>query len=180
MLELGPCQVLYGAAGAEVDLGKTHGGVTVKIKDDTKDLNSDQYGSAAEDSIITGTNVEVDIAFAEIGFDLLAQVLNQDMIGAASGVVIENNVGTSLKSSGKSLVLIKYVNGAPSTDDKDKVVFPCACPIGDIELVYDADTQRALKSTFKCFPTSVTANWGAGTTSAKTVFCYFGDETATA
>jgi len=163
------------------DLGKTQGGVTLRISDESVDLKSDQYGTAAEDTVITGTMVEVEANFAEISFDLIAKVLHQSMIGAASGVIGENNVGTSLLSDDKELQLIKYVNGSPSTNLIDKMTLPLAAPIGKLELAYDADNQRVLPTTFKCFPKSITANWGANTgATAKVVTYFFGDETATA
>ena len=178
-LELGPCQVLYGTAGSEVDLGKTHGGVIVKLEDDYADLMSDQYGTAPEDTIITGNKAEVEINFAEVDFDLLADVLNQDTFGATpSGLTGENNVGTSLLTNAQSLILVKYVAGIPSTDLEDRVVFPAAAPMSQIELSYDAENQRILKATFKCFSSTVNAAWGTGAANDKTVLYYFGDETA--
>lgn len=163
------------------DLGKTQGGVTLRISDESVDLKSDQYGTAAEDTIITGTTCEVDANFAEIGFSLLSKVLHQSIIGADSGVLGENNVGTSLKADDMELQLIKYTNGAPSTDLIDRITLPLAAPVGKLELSFDADNQRVLATTFKCFPKSITANWGVNTgATAKAVTYFLGDETATA
>jgi len=180
-LELGPCEVKFGTAGAEVSLGKTQGGVTVRIVDDSVDLKSDQYGTSAEDTIITGTNVEVECNFAELSFALIAQILNQSTYGSAStgGLLGENNVGTSLKTAGQSLVLTKYVNGAVSSSAVDRIVFPLAAPLGNLELAYDADNQRVIPAKFKCFPKAVTAKWGTSGDLVKTVTYYFGNEAAT-
>jgi len=178
-LELGPCEVKYGVAGSEVSLGKTQGGVTLRISDDSVDLKSDQYGTSAEDTIITGTTVEVEANFAEVSFALIAQILNQSVFGAAAGVLGENNVGTSLKSVAKSLVLTKYVNGIPSTDPLDTITCPLAAPLGKLELAFDADNQRVLPATFKCFPKAVTAKWGTAGDLEKTVSFYFGNAAAT-
>lgn len=175
-LELGPCQVEFNS----VDLGKTQGGVKVSIKDDSVDLKSDQNGTAPEDTVITGTIVEVEASFAEVGFDLLSTVLNQSKIGASSGLVGESNVGTSLLSIAQELILTKYSAGIPSTANIDRIVFPKAAPVGNIELTFDAENQRVANVMFKCFPSSVTANWGEAGTSAKTVTYYFGDEAAVA
>lgn len=180
-LELGPCEVKFGPAGSEVSLGKTQGGVTLRISDDSVDLKSDQYGTAAEDTIITGTNVEVECSFAEISFALIAQILNQSTFGSATtgGVLGENNVGTSLKAAAQSLVLTKYVNGIPSTNPVDTITCPLAAPIGKLELAFDADNQRVLPATFKCFPKAVTAKWGTAGDLVKTVSFYFGNAAAT-
>jgi len=162
------------------DLGKTQGGVTLRISDESVDLKSDQYGTAAEDTIITGTTVEVECSFAEISFELLSKVLHQSTFGAAAGVLGENNVGTSLLADDKELQLIKYVSGAASTDLADRIILPLAAPVGNIELSYDADNQRVMATKFKCFPKSITANWGVGTgATAKTVTYFFGDDTST-
>ena len=180
-LELGPCQVSFGTAGAEVDLGKTYGGVVVKLTDDYVDLMSDQYGTAAEDTIITGNKAEVEISFAEIDFDMLALVLNQATFGTApAGLTGQNNVGTSLLAAAASLELIKYVAGIPSTDLKNKIIFPKAAPLSNVELSYDTENQRVLKTTFRCYPSVVNAAWGTGTPNDLTVLYYFGDQTAAA
>lgn len=162
------------------DLGKTNGGVTLRISDESVDLKSDQYGTAPEDTIITGTICEVDANFAEIGFDLLAKVLHQTVIGLDSGVIGENNVGTSLLADDKELQLIKYVNGIPSALLIDRMTLPLASPIGKLELAFDADNQRVLPTTFKCFPKAITAKWGTAGDLTKTVTYFFGDETAVA
>lgn len=176
-LELGPCSVAFGTAGSETSLGKTHGGVTVTMSDDSVDLKSDQYGSSAEDTIITGTNVEVELSLAEITLARLATALNQT--AATSFVAGENNVGTSMLTNAGSLLLKKYVNGSESSDAADQIRFPAACPVADISLSYDAENQRVLKVKFKCFPTTVSANWGTASTTDKVVSYIFGDETAT-
>jgi len=177
-LELGPCEVAFGAAGSEADLGKTFGGVTVRISDDSVDLKSDQYGSSAEDTVITGTTVEVELALAELDLATMAIALNQTQAGDA--LPGENKVGTSLLNIAQQLKLTKYSGGAVSTADGDRIIFPAAAPMSNVELSYDAENQRVMRLTFKCFPKEVTANWGATSSSAKTVLYYFGDETATA
>jgi len=178
-LELGPCQVKFGTAGSEVDLGKTQGGVVIHLSQDVTDLMSDQFGSAPEDAVITGDHAEVEIPFAELDFDLIASILNQTKFGANAGVPGENNVGTQMLANAQSLLLIKYSAGVPSTDLADQIRFPAAHPKSDVELTYDAENQRVLKATFRCFPKIVNANWGTASPANKTVLYIFGDETAT-
>ena len=179
-LELGPCQVKYGDSGSETDLGKTMGGVTVRINDDSVDLRSDQFGSSAEDTVITGTNVEVELALAELDFDTIATALGQTAFGTTpSGVPGENKVGTQLLAIAKSLVLTKYSGGIPSTEAVDTITFPAAAPVSNVELSYDSENQRVMRVTFKCFPATVNANWGTGAAVDKTVYYYFGDNTVT-
>jgi hypothetical protein len=181
-LELGPCSVKFGTLGTETSLGKTFGGVTVKMSDDSVDLKSDQYGSSAEDTVITGTTCEVELSLAELDFSTMATALNQDYFGASSnisGVLGENKVGLSLLTVANSLKLTKYVAGAESTNAKDSITFPAAAAIANVELQYDAENQRVMKLTFKCFPKAVSGNWGATGTSNKTLLYWFGDKAAT-
>lgn len=173
-LELGPCKVEFNS----VDFGKTLGGVVIRFKDDYVDLKSDQYGTAPEDTIITGNYADVEVPLAELDFAKIAVALNQSVFGSSAGVAGENNVGTSLKTSGAALVLTKYVNGAPSTNAADKITFPLASCVTDAEMTYDAANQRVMKAMFKAYYTTVNANWGTGTPGDKTVLYYFGDETA--
>jgi len=179
-LELGPCDVLYGTAGSEVSLGKTNGGVSLTIKDDSVDLVSDQNGSSAEDTIITGTTVEVSMALAEITMEKLNQILQPNVAVPSDNFAAgENKVGLSLLANSKSLLLKKYVNGAVSELPENWVTFPAAAPVGDVEMSYDASNQRVLNATFKCFPKDVTANWDSSSPTTKNVAYFFGDETQT-
>jgi len=171
-LELGPCEVKFNS----IDLGKTNGGVKVSIKDDSVDLVSDQYGSSAEDTVITGTAVEVTMALADVDFDTLESILQPaTRVGGtnqtATGVMVGyNKVGSGLKALGYTLELTKYINGAVSPSADDILTFPVAAPIGDVELSFDASNQRVANVTFKCFP---------GTVNSVECLYYFGDDTAT-
>ena len=178
-LELGPCSVAFGTAGSETSLGKTHGGVTVHISDESVDLKSDQSGTAAEDTVLTGSTVEVEMSLAEITMVRLATALGQTAFGADTGVSGENKVGYAMSDHAQSLLLKKYVDGDESSDTADQIRFPMACSMSDIELSYDAENQRVLKVKFKCFKSTVNANWGSASASDKDVFYIFGDETST-
>jgi hypothetical protein len=162
-LELGPCDVSYNS----VALGKTHGGVTVTIKDDSTDLMSDQFGTTPEDTVITGTTVEVKLALAEIDFAKLKSILQpQAATSSADAMAGTNKVGTALLALAQELVLTKYVDGIVSVDPNDGITFPKAAPVGDVELTYDANNQRVLNATFKCF---------FGTVNSQECLYYFGD-----
>lgn len=169
-LELGPCAVEWNGTA----LGKTNGGVTVTISDDSVDLVSDQYGSAAEETVITGTTVEVSMALAEVDNDKLESVLQPaTAVGGtnttATGVLVGyNKTSLALSQYGGALKLSKYVGGSASALEADQLHFPSAAPIGDVELSFDANNQRVANVTFKCFP---------GTVNNVECLYYFGDET---
>ena len=154
-LDLGPCQVLLGTAGAEADIGKTQGGVRVAFSEDIVDLMSDQYGSQPEDQMITGHTATVVTALADYSVDNLAIALNQDMLEYApseKGFKGSSLVGTKLSTKGQSLLLKKYVDGAVSSNENDWVRFPVAAPTGAFELTFDGATQRVIEITFQAFP----------------------------
>ena len=153
-LDLGPCQVLFGTAAAEVDIGKTQGGVRVAFSEDVADLMSDQYGSQPEDQMITGHTATVVTALADYSVENLATALNQSMLslGSKEGFKGSSLVGTKLSTKGQSLLLKKYVDGIVSTDENDWIRFPVAAPTGAFEVSFDGATQRVIEVTFQAFP----------------------------
>ena len=152
-LELGPCQVLWGTVGAEVDIGKTEGGVVVTFATDVADLLSDQFGTAPEDQVVTGQKASVACPLADITLENLAIALNQTVktIGEGSGIAGENIVGTKLSTKAKSLLLKKYVNGSPSSDTQEWVRFPKAAPQGNFDYSFTKDGQRIIAVVFTAF-----------------------------
>ena len=154
-LELGPCQALFGTAGAETNLGKTEGGVTARFFTDFADLMTDQDGTRPQDRIITGQGAEIELALADILLENIALALNQTLFisGGTHLVVGENRIGASLKDTfSGSLLLKKYVGGAVSTDEDDWLRFPKAAPNPEtVEIVFDKATQRVINATFIAF-----------------------------
>jgi hypothetical protein len=153
-LDLGPCQVLFGTAGSEADIGKTQGGVKVAFSEDVVDLMSDQYGSQPEDQAITGHTATIVTALADYSVENLAIALNQTVkqINTKLGFKGSSLVGTKLSTKGKSLLLKKYVDGIVSTDENNWIRFPVAAPTGAFELMFDGATQRVIEVTFQAFP----------------------------
>jgi len=152
-LELGPCQVLYGTAGAEVDFGKTEGGVIAHHEILTKELFSDQDGEAPYDEVITGIKAWVEVPLAEVTLTNIATIFGYTLkhLAGKSGFWGTDLVGTRLRALGQSLILKKYVSGVPSTDSDDWLTYPLASLKGAVELTYDKNTQRVLKAVFVAF-----------------------------
>ena len=153
-LDLGPCQVLFGTAGAEADIGKTQGGVRVTFTEDFADLMSDQYGTQPEDQVITGHSATVVIPLANYTHDNFATALNQTKLtsGQKTGIKGSGLLGVKLSHNANSLLLKKYVSGVVSTDDQDWIRFPKAGPTGSIEVVFDGATQRVIETTMRALP----------------------------
>lgn len=167
-LELGPCQILFGTKDAEIDIGKTEGGIVVTFATDVVDLMSDQFGTSPEEQVITGQKATIVCPIAEVTLENLAFALNQTLkaIGADSGIAGENIVGTKLSTKANSLLIKKYVDGSPSDDTQDWMRFPKAAPQGNFDFAFSKDSQRIVSVTFTGFP-DATGN-----------LYYLGDETA--
>lgn len=150
-LDLGPCQVNFGVADAEVDLGRTEGGVRVAFATDVADLMSDQWGTQPEDQVITGQGARITVPLAEYTLENLRIALNQDLL---FDELIEGGrlVGTKMRSLAYSLLLKKYVDGAVSQDDLDYMRFPKAAPVGNPEILFSKDSQRIIEIEFIAFP----------------------------
>jgi len=152
-LDLGPCQVNYGTAGAEVDLGRTEGGVRVAFATDVTDLMSDQWGTQPEDGVITGQGARITVPLAEYTLTNLGIALHQSLIGDGliEGVRL---VGTKMRSLAESLLLKKYVDGVVSANEEDWIRFPVAAAAANPEILFDKSTQRIIEVEFIAYPDS--------------------------
>ena len=150
-MEISPCAVYFGTAGAEADLGRTEGGVRVAFTTDVGDLMSDQWGTQPEDQVITGQGCRVTVPLAEYTIENLAIALNQDITGDAL-IAGDRLVGTKMSSKAESLLLKEYVDGTVSEDDKNWMRFPVAAPVGSPEILFSKTDQRIIEVEFMCFP----------------------------
>ena len=162
--KLGPCQVWYGLAGAESEMGKTKN-VIWKLTENSAPITYDQTGVGAWDEIITGKTCEVEANFANLCYDLFEKVLPNEAewyaIGGTPAGGISNDaleirlgLGTSMRDHAKRLILKPYVNGVPSLDKEDWVYFPLAYPVVDMEFQFNATDQRIIHVVFHCYPES--------------------------
>lgn len=153
-LELGPCQVKFGTDDAEVDLGKTEGGVVVNFSQEAAQLMSDQYGTGPEDEVITGHGATIVIPMAKYTADNLAIALNQTKkaLGDQEGVKGSSLVGVKRSSKGQSLLLTKYKDGSVSSDENDRMRFPNAAPDGNFNISFSKTDQRIMEVTFLAMP----------------------------
>jgi hypothetical protein len=162
--QLGPCQVYWGSAGAEVELGKTKD-VHWRLTEDTAPILYDQTGTGPWDLITTGKVCEVDANFANLSYDLFEQLLPTEAewyaTGATPAAGISNDaleirlgLGTSHRDNARRLILKPYVNGVPSIDKEDWIYFPVAFPTVDMDWAFNASDQRVMKVMFHAFPQS--------------------------
>ena len=161
MTKIGPCEVLFGPEGAEVDIGMTNGDVVIHIAEDDAPVRHSQSGTNLWDAVITGMPISVEAVLGELTYNNMLQV----MAGAtllAEGATPENYaldvqipLGYSRRDHAKRLILKPYAGKQPSTDKHDWMYFPLAHPKLEAELPYGAEAQRGFKVVFQCFPLSV-------------------------
>lgn len=162
-LELGPCEIWFGTAGAEANIGAMMGGATLKIDLLLADLKKDSFGDGVYDQVIVGSNAQLDANLGDLNMSSLAAVVPGAVLtddGAAtptqSKLTISVPVGTSLRDSAKQLILKRIVAGVASTDEDDWWTFPIAAVVSNLELTFNATEQRRIPVTFRILPNAST------------------------
>ena len=162
--KLGPCALTWQNATGGLALGKTEGDVSVTLQETFADIMHDQDGTAPTDGVVTGTMMEVVTPLSQATVAILAELLAGGTLNAVTGedgeLEISTGVGTSMLENAFELEIVRYVDGAASTDPDDKLSILKAYPVVDASLVYGKETQRVVNVTWKCFPSTVTGDVG--------------------
>jgi hypothetical protein len=140
--ELSPCQIEIDGS----DMGKTEGGVTLEVTEETAALHTDQDGTTPVDEQVTGTIMRVTGKLAEITLANIATLTKQTRVtdGTKQKVDISTNVGTSLLTNAKVLVLKPYVSGVVTTDANKFITLHQAGIKANLSMVYNRSDQRVL------------------------------------
>jgi hypothetical protein len=152
--KLGPTQVVYDGT----DIGWTLGGVTVRVADSYADLKVDQHGNTILDKINSGTEVSLEIPFAELSLDNLGRItgvtpeVSTGSIPTEKRVTIGSRTGCSLIENAKKLILKPMDCGVPTTDTNEWITMPLAAFQAEIEDTFDPEGQRVWKATAHVFP----------------------------
>lgn len=162
-LELGPCEILFGTAGAEVSIGAMVGGATLSIEPLLADLKKDSFGDGIYDQQIVGANAMLEGSLGDLNMDALAAVIPGAVLtddGQATPVqsrlTISVPVGTSLRDNALSLVLKRIIEGDVTTDENHWYTFPIAGVVSNVALVFNATDQRSVPVTFRILPDAST------------------------
>ncbi|HUT62189.1 MAG TPA: hypothetical protein VNA25_30485 [Phycisphaerae bacterium] len=163
----GPAQILWGDAGVEEEFGKTEAGPTiVRIREETFPVTFHQTGVNPWDIYGVGKTVEVEANFANMGWDLLLNVMPTEAKIYGGGVTtptpapgdqaldIQVGLGTSHRSYSKRLILKPYWENAPDTNPETWFIFPLAFPRIDAEIEHGPDVQKVIHVLFEIFPVS--------------------------
>lgn len=141
--QLGPAAISLDT----VDLGKTHGGITVAVEETVAPLTTDQDGSEPVDEVITGTKVTITGSLAEIALENFGQFLKQTVVGASGSsqkVEVTTNVGTSLLVNAVEAVVKPYVGGIVTADANKWIALHQAGLKTNASIAYNASDQRVL------------------------------------
>lgn len=153
----GPCRLTYDG----VDLGHTLGGVVFKAARDFTKVMADKYGSTPVDYVLNGTEVTIEVTFAQTEWYQLDKAMletsSYDGAGTADRVDVGGETGYSLRQDAKQLIIHPLKNAA--TDYSDDITIYLAVSTGDIELPYKVDEQKAVQVTFTAL---VSEAYGAG------------------
>lgn len=136
------------------DLGKTFGGVTLTVSENSQQIKTDQDGDSPVDESITGTVVTVDANLADISLSNFAMTHKTTVQGSTGSqrVEVKPNVGSSLMDSAKKLIIVPYAGATVSDDDEKLVTLPKAGIKSAEQLQYDSSNQRVIKVQFVGYP----------------------------
>lgn len=148
--QLGPCEIVDNTSGRS--LGRTNGGVSLKIEETSVTLHTDQDGETPVDEVITGTTVTIEANLAEITLENIAFMMKTTVVN--NQVKIAPNVGTSLFANSRELCLKPYVQGAVTTDEKQMILIPRAGIKATPNMQYNARDQRVIAFTATGYPDS--------------------------
>ncbi|HOY09614.1 MAG TPA: hypothetical protein PLB05_06010 [Candidatus Omnitrophota bacterium] len=148
--DLGPCQITFDG----VDIGKTHGGVTFRDSLVQTEVKEDQAGATPVDHIINGRSIQVEVPMTRSTLAQLMIVL-PGASSFGSHIRVCNYVGIQRAAYAKQLIITPLVDGVPQ---EDSLTIFKASPIPDIELIFDAESQRVYKVIFNAYPDSTKNN----------------------
>jgi hypothetical protein len=146
----GPCEIVWGYGESDAAyLGKTLGAVKITEETGSSDINEDQAGDAAVDGVLLGSTIKVEVPLTRLSRAQLARVLNVTLDGHK--VPLENQVGCSLYTLAKAMVLKPLCGNVISTDPSEWIELYKTYPIAGLDLTFDKETQRTIPITFKVF-----------------------------
>lgn len=153
MLDKGPCEMVWGYGESDAAyLGKTLGDVKLGMETNTSDINEDQAGDAAVDAVMLGSVMTLEVPLTRLSVVQLRRVMGvSEPAGGPCIVPIINQVGCSLYSLAKELVIKPLCGGVTSTNPCEWIRIFKAYPVAGLDLTFNKDTQRIFPVKFKIF-----------------------------
>lgn len=151
-IPVGPCQVVAGT----VTIDRAN---NVLVRDQVlmEEIVYDEDGAAPADRMNVGDLVQVEMDIARDDWEDFATLLpTLDPLGAGPTTIERKTRIGELDSSITILLTLKpYVNGVPSSDNKDHFIFPKAAVKQVFEFSHAARGQRAWHIMFDCYRDTV-------------------------
>lgn len=157
-VKIGVCRVLFGTAGAEVDLGYTKGGVEFDVTTDTHEVTVDQFGETPISEYIMARKVTVAVPLAETTLENMVAVMPGATLvtdgtdPAKKKVEVPTGIGSNLLLLAKQLILHPY--GKAEDDLSEDITIPLAATAGALKFAYKVDDERVYNVEFKAYPDS--------------------------
>jgi hypothetical protein len=153
-MELTPVRVTYNG----VDLGGTHGNVKVSIETSKAEIKADQSGETVRDRRISGLNIKIETALAEIRDINKWKVVfpNQPLLttGGNSAMQFQNKIGASDLAAAKQLVL--HPLSRADADLSGDILIYKAVADEKSEITYSPSGQALLKILWNVLPDTTT------------------------
>jgi len=158
MGSLGPCEVLFD----DVSLGYNMQ-VNFECSDDTTPVRTAQHGTGSFDEIFTGTSVTCTVQMTEPTLAQLAAGMPGVTV-TADEAMFATLVGTSMRDNAKQLVLKRQTGTTASSDETQWLTVFYAYPRRNMNIQWDASTQRIFEVIFVGFPAIVGGSAAGGET----------------
>ena len=156
-LALGPCSVDWDTAsgGDNLSLG-TFQAVIVRDSTEYTDLVESQQGTGAADKAETAHSCQVEISMARPTAERMAAIfpgitIETNTAGDVTRMMSSKRIGQRHSDIWKQMTLTEWVNGIESVLPLRIVDFWNAAPMGNLELTFDAASQRFVGNVFECY-----------------------------
>lgn len=148
---MGPCDPVYKG----VPLGKTDQ-VVFRREIGKTGLTFSQAGDQDDDAVVTSEVFEVEMSLGQATVEVWEQsVQGINVVRDGSENITRVNFSSALwqkdRENAGELQLKERVNGQVSSDPLRRVTIPVAIPQNNVELTYDATTQRYVGALFKVY-----------------------------
>lgn len=156
--DLGPAQISWKGnvlgKTAENPEGGTHGGVSVNLNTETRNVMRDAEGTNPHDVIVVGRTLQVKAALTGMSLKQLAFCIPGAELSTGPGeksLKLNNPVGYSLRDNSGELIIKPIEGDVVSTDPLEWFVIPLAHPLPEFEFAFDLENQKVYNVVFNTF-----------------------------
>jgi len=146
-LDSGPCNATLGTASGETEVGLGEfENVTLKFGSEKTDLFTAQGGTTAQDAVVSGSFCDVEISLAQATLERMSATVQGFETNSLSGSIVGFSFGPAIgerdSSIQQQLTLVRVIDSIESTDPLDTIDIWKFVFNANIEMTFDAATQR--------------------------------------